>query len=194
LPKQCPSAVASLVRRSVPGLPLVPRRHRSAVGLPLRPISSGRRSSHRGAWSGSGSPLRPPCSSSATRRSGAVLQAARRLRSVRSVVSPLRVAPVRSPRQQAAVTRRTRPRLRGCLSRLFPTADWVFPPPAPGSHRERTVRIAPFDPFALPVAPLSGSRPFASADWRFAFPPPLPEGFVDCPAGRRQRRGLVPSC
>jgi hypothetical protein len=68
---------------------------------------------------------------------------------------PARFDPARSPRQQAAVARRARPRLRGCLSRSLPTADWVFPPPTPGSHRERIVRIAPTDPSALTARPLS---------------------------------------
>jgi hypothetical protein len=51
------------------------------------------------------------------------LQAAHNARDHRSVTKPTRFDPARPPRQQAAEARRARPRLRGCLSRRFPTAD-----------------------------------------------------------------------
>jgi hypothetical protein len=57
--------------------------------VPLsRPVSSVRRSSHRSAWSGSGFPLRSSRSSPATRLVRSLLQAARHVRSVRSVAEP----------------------------------------------------------------------------------------------------------
>jgi hypothetical protein len=52
--------------RSVPGPPSAPPRHRDVAGSLLRPFTAVHHSSHRGDWSGSGSPPRTSCSSSAT--------------------------------------------------------------------------------------------------------------------------------